>query len=140
MTMIDTLQPWAGSESSPWSFPGVAGMALEGLIGAGRQIYDWVTDGGQPTMPNHYSNSLPSVPSAPMGPTMPGGACIYPTQSVSQRLPSRIDVPYTTPGGNTRFVTYFNMGRPLLWSGDKRAAARWNKCHPRRRYTRRGRR
>jgi hypothetical protein len=74
---------------------------------------------------------------------LPGGACIVPQSSrPSMRLPARLDVPVQTASG-LRCVTYMNMGRPLVWSGDKRAARRWNKSFGKttaRRTTRRGRR
>jgi len=50
-----------------------------------------------------------------------GGNCIVPSVGTSLRLPSRVDVP--SPDGRT-FVTFRNMGRPVLWSGDFAAAKR----------------
>ena len=50
-----------------------------------------------------------------------GGACIVPSVGTSLRLPSRVDVP--SPDGRT-FVTFRNMGRPVLWSGDFAASKR----------------
>lgn len=40
------------------------------------------------------------------------------------RLPSRIDVPTTTASGAPRFVTFKNMGAPILFSGDLAACRR----------------
>jgi len=50
-----------------------------------------------------------------------GVTCITPTVGTTARLPSRVDVP--SPDGRT-FVTFRNMGRPVLWSGDFAAAKR----------------
>lgn len=52
--------------------------------------------------------------SFPITPYETGGA---------MRLPSRIDVPKQTRGG-VRYVTYRNMGRPLLFQGDLAACKR----------------
>lgn len=53
-----------------------------------------------------------------------GGACITPTARSSVRLPSRVDVPTVDASGNTRFTTFKNMGKPILWSGDLAACKR----------------
>lgn len=53
-----------------------------------------------------------------------GGACISPTTRATTRLPSRVDVPTIDAGGNTRFTSFKNMGKPVLWSGDIAACKR----------------
>lgn len=60
------------------------------------------------------------------GPGTTGGgvATITPRTIVSRRLPSRVDVPIADASGNMRFVTFKNMGRPILWSGDLSACKR----------------
>lgn len=60
----------------------------------------------------------------------PQQAGILPTITATQgacppRLPARIDVPLPpTPGGAPRFVTYKNMGMPVLFRGDLAACKR----------------
>lgn len=57
-----------------------------------------------------------------------GGTCIVPTRGApTARLPQRVDVPVRDSGGNVRFVTYKNMGRAILFSGDFAAAKRVKK-------------
>ena len=72
-------------------------------------------------MPN-VSLDLPFVDVVPQG-----ASCITPTTRTSTRLPSRIDVPIRDAQGNMRVVTYRNMGRPILWSGDAACAKRYAK-------------
>jgi len=57
-----------------------------------------------------------------------GGACITPVQRTSVSLPSRVDVPTVDARGNTRFTSFVNMGRPVLWAGDLRACKRVKKA------------
>ncbi len=49
-----------------------------------------------------------------------GTVCITPRVSQAARLPSRVDV----PTGDNRFVTFKNMGAPILFAGDVAAARR----------------
>ena len=65
---------------------------------------------------------LPFFDIAPQGST-----CITPRATGGLRLPSRVDVPTVDAQGNTRFTTYRNMGRPVLWSGDAACAKRFAK-------------
>ena len=53
--------------------------------------------------------------------------CISPTLRQSMRLPARVDVPKQDAAGNLTFVTYKNMGRPLLFQGDLAATKRVRK-------------
>lgn len=52
---------------------------------------------------------------------------ISPTRRCSTRLPSTVEVPYTTPSGMKRTAYYKNMGRPILFTGDRAAAKRYAK-------------
>lgn len=57
-----------------------------------------------------------------------GATCITPTAGAARlRLPSRVDVPVTDASGNMRFVTFKNVGRPILWTGDLAIAKRVKK-------------
>ena len=56
-----------------------------------------------------------------------GGGQIRPAAHCSTSLPSRVDIPTVDARGNTRFTTFKNMGRPLLWSGDLAASKRVRK-------------
>ena len=56
-----------------------------------------------------------------------GGGQIRPAAHCSTSLPSRVDIPTVDARGNTRYTTFKNMGRPLLWSGDLAASKRVRK-------------
>lgn len=56
-----------------------------------------------------------------------GQFCVSPRPSMGMRLPSRVDVPRADAAGNITFVTYKNMGRPLLYQGDLAATKRVRK-------------
>lgn len=74
------------------------------------------------SFPGGAGFDLPFVDIVPQGAT-----CISPRTSTSVRLPSRVDVPTVDAQGATRFTTYRNMGRPILWSGDAACAKRFAK-------------
>jgi len=81
--------------------------------------------GSRPTVAQPVS-SLPAVISSGAGNVagMLGATCIVPQAGPGTlRLPSRVDV----PDGRGKFVTFRNMGRPVLWSGDFAAAKRVRK-------------
>jgi len=81
--------------------------------------------GGAPiggAMPVGLGLDLPFVDVVPQG-----AACITPRNSVSRRLPARVDVPMVDASGNSKIVTYKNMGRPVLYTGDFAAAKRVKK-------------
>ncbi|HUT79458.1 MAG TPA: hypothetical protein VM285_17305 [Polyangia bacterium] len=76
---------------------------------------------------NPFLPSIPfmdAVPNNTPGASMGALACITPRAGGGLRLPSRVDVP--SPSGNG-FVTFKNMGRPVLWTGDFAAAKRVRK-------------
>lgn len=55
------------------------------------------------------------------------GLCIQPVRSPAMRFPRTVQTLVTTPSGNTRVVTYRNMGSPILYSGDLAAKKRVNR-------------
>ncbi len=57
-------------------------------------------------------------------PSVRGLATITPQMRTSSRLPSVVQFAVPTPSGGTRLVTYKNMGRPILYSGDLAAVRR----------------
>ena len=124
--------------TSPLRFMGgeggrTVGDALFGLGSATLAAFGRESQTGVPVptvsaqAPSGGGFDVPFVDVVPQGTT-----CIRPQTSTTTRLPSRVHVPKLDARGNLRVVTFMNMGTPQLWSGDKKAAKRWNKCHPRR--------
>jgi len=63
-----------------------------------------------------------------------GGAMSFPvspSQSCRTRYPSKFETVVPTPSGGTRVITYKNMGRPILYSGDLAAKKRVNRVRGR---------
>lgn len=59
---------------------------------------------------------------------VPESQRIQPVQTAGRsRLPASHVVPYTSASGQTKYATYKNMGRPVLFSGDYAAARRVKK-------------
>lgn len=73
-----------------------------------------------PMVPTGIGSLLPSIDLPGFDIAAQGATCISPMQRTSTRLPSRVDV----PNGRGGFVTFKNMGRPVLWSGDLAACKR----------------
>lgn len=89
----------------------------------------------RPTVAQPVSSNLPANIASSMQ-VFGGPTCIVPQATTGQlRLPSRVDV----PTGDGKFVTFRNMGRPVLWSGDFAASKRVNKVAGRARRRRGGR-
>jgi len=69
-----------------------------------------------------------------------GRASITPRESGGGvRLPATVTFAVPTPSGGTRMVTYRNMGRPILYTGDLAAVRRVNRVASRARRRRGGR-
>lgn len=96
-------------------------------------------------MPGGAPTYLPGVQTAGLGlpfiDVAPQGTVgnIVPRQTMSMRLPSRVDVPMTDSAGNVRFHTFKNMGRPLLYQGDLAACKRVRRVASRAKRARGGR-
>ena len=113
-------------------FGGGGGDLFSQVLGAAPGIINAFRGGGRnggsvPNIPSSFLPGIPfmdAVPTGTPGASMGAVACITPRAGGGLRLPSRVDVP--SPSGNG-FVTFKNMGRPVLWTGDFAAAKRVRK-------------
>lgn len=77
--------------------------AIEGVTSPlAKGVWDWATGGSD----------------------VNGALTINPVQRAGRRWPSIVQGMVTTPSGNTRVITYKNMGSPVLYSGDLAACRR----------------
>lgn len=66
----------------------------------------------------NFLNLLPDVPGVDLAPSITGGANIRPVTRATSRFPRTVQFQHTTPSGNSRVITYRNVGSPVVYSGD----------------------
>jgi len=97
----------AAPGGAPYQTAGIGGDLIEWGLDALGSAWDMGLGGGNGN-----------------GGTMSNGLTIKPMTSQTRRFPSIVQGMVTTPSGNTRVVTYKNMGSPVLYSGDLAACKR----------------
>lgn len=111
----------------PAALPGGAPLAPAGFLPTGQTGF-FPVGGPLPVgQAAFFPDPLPIQQFLPQflgGVPQAGGATIRPTTTAVTRLPARVDVPTPDAAGNLRFVTFKNMGRPVLWTGDLAACRR----------------
>lgn len=107
------------------------GINIAGQFGAGPAAGGFQTVGNAVAMPGGapLGGGFQQTVGIPFYDLVPDGStAITPTAgSCGPRLPSTVDVPYTTASGHKRIAHYKNLGRAVLYQGDFAAAKRVKK-------------